>query len=178
MAAANLVTVIHPPTCYVLSTSQGTHQTDYPGPPFPTTPTSLAEWVEEVCESAGHAADDVAGVTVLWEQEGQLEVRLLLQTDLSPVTAGQLIRRALRHTHHALYELLGDLWLPPVRDVVLQQGTQLQGVEFEAGGTDAGDVISTALGGLEEVGRLQAQPPQSTHHLTKKPTPTSIIIAY
>ena len=39
--------------------------------------------------------------------------------------------------------------------IVLQQGAQLQRVELEASRTDAGDVVCTALGGLQQVGCLK-----------------------
>lgn len=68
--------------------------------------TSLQQWVQEILESVGEAAHHVTGVAVLREEEGELEVGILLQLDLSAVAPRQLIRRVLRHRHHMVNQLL------------------------------------------------------------------------
>ena len=69
-------------------------------------PTSLAERVQELLQAAGDVPDDVAGLAVLGQEEGQLQVRVLLQPHLPPVAACQLVRRVLSHGHHVCDQVL------------------------------------------------------------------------
>lgn len=68
--------------------------------------TSLQQRLQEVLQAVGEAAHHVAGVAVLGEEEGQLEVRVLLQLHLPPITPRQLICCVLCHRHHVVDQLL------------------------------------------------------------------------
>ncbi|TNN56103.1 hypothetical protein EYF80_033653 [Liparis tanakae] len=62
--------------------------------------TSLQQRLQEVLQAVGEAAHHVAGVAVLREEEGQLEVRILLQLNLSAIAPRELIGCVLCHSHH------------------------------------------------------------------------------
>lgn len=68
--------------------------------------TSQKQGLQEVLQAVREAPHHITGVAVFREEEGQLEVGVLLQLHLSPVAPRQLIGRVLRHGHHMVYELL------------------------------------------------------------------------
>lgn len=68
--------------------------------------TSLQQRLQEVLQAVGEAAHHVAGVAVLGQEEGQLQVWVLLQLHLPAVAPGQLVRRVLSHGHHMIDQLL------------------------------------------------------------------------
>lgn len=68
--------------------------------------TSLQQRLQEVLQAVREAAHHVAGVAVLRKEEGQLQVWILLQLDLSAITPRQLICCVLCHCHHVVYQLL------------------------------------------------------------------------
>lgn len=68
--------------------------------------TSLQQRFQEVLQTVGEAAHHVAGVSVFWEEERQLEVRVLLQLNLSAVAPRQLVRCVFCHCHHVVDQFL------------------------------------------------------------------------
>lgn len=68
--------------------------------------TSLQQRLQEVLQAVGEAAHHVAGVAVLRQEEGQLEVWVLLQLDFPPVAPRQLVRGVFCHRHHVVYQFL------------------------------------------------------------------------
>lgn len=69
-------------------------------------PTSLHQGLQKLLEAIGHVAHHVTGVAVLGQQEGQLQVGVLLQLDLTPIATCQLICCILCHAHHMIDEVL------------------------------------------------------------------------
>lgn len=68
--------------------------------------TSLQQRVQEVLQAVGEVAHHITGVAVLWEEEGQLKVRILLQLHFSAITPRQLICCVFCYCHHMVYEIL------------------------------------------------------------------------
>lgn len=68
--------------------------------------TSLQQRLQEVLQAVGEAAHHIAGVAVLRQEEGQLEVWVLLQLDFPPITPRQLICCVFCHCHHVVYQFL------------------------------------------------------------------------
>ena len=110
--------------------------------------------IDELHQTAGDPPDDVTAVVVLGQQEGQLEDKVFLQSDLPSLLLRQLVHGVARHPHDGLDQLATDGSLVFCRLVARQQSLQLEGVEFEAGGGEGGDVLRRALAGLQQVGGL------------------------
>uniref|UniRef100_A0A6B0VFC0 Putative conserved secreted protein n=1 Tax=Ixodes ricinus TaxID=34613 RepID=A0A6B0VFC0_IXORI len=117
--------------------------------------TGEGEGLEELLQPRGHPPHDVARVAVFRQQEGQLQVRVLLETEGPPLGVGLLVGSLLGHPHHALHQRGAHGGLVRAGLVALQQVAQLQGVQLEAGRADRGHLLRpAALGRLQQVGRL------------------------
>lgn len=68
--------------------------------------TSLQQRFQEVLQAIGETAHHVARVSVFRQEERQLEVRVLLQLNLSAVAPCQLVRCVFCHRHDVVYQFL------------------------------------------------------------------------
>ena len=114
----------------------------------------VLEGRHELSQAGGHPPHNVARVPILGQNEGQLEVVVLLQPNFLAVLPGKPVCGAFGYGHHTVPQVVGDgvfsgLWL-----VLVKQSPQLEGVELEATGGDGGNVIGTCLGRRQEDGCL------------------------